>query len=238
MKGNLLNPYDISSINNPKVYQIDPVNFDLYLLSHLSCEPNGSTYDDNTMIRSLLLGADSLSKNLSIELYSEVDSDKIYYPVSSRPNQYIILSFTFQETGEKQMKQTLSKLKENRESIKNWIKINHQLLELENGSILLDGFPKYDIPSLPATIKETDVSLISVSLNQVEIVTNNKGVMINDEVFNFKFQISTSIYCLEIESPKETNNSSLIFKIRFKDKQELMSWKVFMKAMNIRKLKK
>lgn len=239
-----MNPYDIDFISDRKIYQIDPVNFNQYTISQFPPEIEGSAYENEAVLRSLLLNQNLLTKDLSIELYSRIEPERIYFILRGEAHEFFIFNFLLNNSEEIDFNKSLEKLKSNKDKILTWIRTNCQMIEIDNRNEIQTPFPFYKMPGIATQLKflnkTIEATISSASFGHIEFDCttsehNHSEVEIIFSIGSSKFNLKGKI--IPNFTKSLDSQPKLTAQLLFHNSEELNTWKTFMKAMNLREAK-
>jgi hypothetical protein len=240
----VLNPKSLDIISDPILYQIDPRTYNLYTISEAGSKYSSSLYENDGVLRSLLLKQETFSSEFLNELYETDESDRIFYILNYDQKERYILSFKLPTKDNDIVFSSLNSLRDNKPEIINWIRKNCEINQTSDFFEEIQAFPRYNVPDIVCEIVQ-EGNPRKANLKDVQI----SGLLLECELdlklenaCNVRFSVGKISYILPCIKIWESTDSERRFKkagyqIDFDSLNDFKKWKTLIMAMHLRSQK-
>lgn len=238
----MLNPYELDFISVPKLYQIDPVNFDVYEINQEKAHRVCSVYEHDGILRSLLLKSDSFNHDFFDILYSSSEDDKIYFNLTNDQSEKFILGFKLTSNDESIVATGLQSLKDNKVEIIKWIRRKCEVYESSDFFEDDQVFPRYKTPEIECEVQHAlfKASLKEIQINGLSLECEHDSKVEDKVMVNFTIgKITYQMRCNKIweSNDSQIQNKKVGFRIDFKEMDNYKKWKKLVMAFDLRRKK-
>jgi hypothetical protein len=240
----VLNPKSLDIISEPILFQIDPTSYNLYEISEDGAKYSSSLYENDAILRSLLLKQDTFNSDFLNELYQLNETDRIYYILNYDQKEKYILSFKLPTKDNDIVFSTLNSLRDSKAEIINWIRKNCEVSQNTDFFKETQAFPRYNVPDIICEIIQNNEAH-KANLKDVQI----SGLLLECEIdlkleneCEINFNIGKTSYilpCLKIweSTDSERRFKKAGFQIDFDGLVAFKKWKTFIMALHLRSQK-